>query len=201
MSQTFGSSGSSGGTSSIMSGPPASYPPGPTYAPGRWYMSWYGANSPFLQTANQLRFSPLWVTQAHVFTGLGLGVTTAGTTGSVIRLGVYTDNGAGGPSNLILDAGTVDGTATGFQSLTGLTIPLATGPYWLASAFQGSPTTQPTVQCVGASTSGPGYVGNPTLWSQGMEPYMTSVTGALPLSVAAGQPSYGIETPVVGLLA
>jgi hypothetical protein len=55
-------------------------------------------------------------------------------------MGIYNDDGSGRPGSLLLDAGTVAGTATGFLSIT-INQALAAGIYWLALLGQGNSGT------------------------------------------------------------
>jgi hypothetical protein len=80
------------------------------------------------------------------FDRLGTDITSAGSTGAVVRLGLYTNaRGATGgqpcyPNALIVDAGTVDSTTTGSKELT-IDVLLDPGIYWAVGVSQGSPST------------------------------------------------------------
>lgn len=81
---------------------------------------------------------------------LAVNITVAGSSGSVIRLGVYeiTYNTVGAPvAALLYDAGTVSGLAIATVELT-LAVPLvvlAGTNLWLTATGQGTPSTQPTI--------------------------------------------------------
>lgn len=49
---------------------------------------------------------------------IGLEVTQAGAAGCLVRLGIRRDNGYGYPGELLLDAGTIDGTVVGFNPIS-----------------------------------------------------------------------------------
>lgn len=105
------------------------------YATNRWYTSIGGTRATQTRPSGFVTFTPLIVDVAHTFTAIGVEVAAVAA-GSVIRLGVYADN-VGQPGDLILDAGTVDSTTTGIKSITGLTLTLNPGVYWLAANPQG----------------------------------------------------------------
>jgi len=70
---------------------------------------------------------------------------TAGSTGSLHRLGIWSDSD-GAPGTLVLDAGTVATDSTGFkeitisQALSGRTV------YWLGAVQQGAPATRASLR-------------------------------------------------------
>jgi hypothetical protein len=81
--------------------------------------------------------------------GLGVEVTSAGSAGSVSRLGIYTNHATRiEPYSLFYDAGTVATATTGFKSITFPTRSWMGGWMWLGVAGQGAPTTSPTFNAV-----------------------------------------------------
>lgn len=60
---------------------------------------------------------PVWVPRSVVLDRIGAEVTT-GAASSTVTLGVYRDNGAGDPSALLFDAGTIDGNSATAQEIT-----------------------------------------------------------------------------------
>lgn len=118
------------------------------WAVGRYY---FVPPSLTITTSNALqngtiRLVPFMIPHQITITKIGSEITGAGEAGSVLRLGVYSDND-GRPGALLVDAGTIDGTSTTVQEVT-LAAPLTLGPawYWAASVVQLAPTTQPTVR-------------------------------------------------------
>ncbi len=103
--------------------------------------SYYHSAPGFGQTAanssavSRLHTCPWPVDRPCFIDRIGLYVTVA-VAASTVRLGIYADDGTGIPSALLLDAGTVDSSTTGFKELTVLS-PLASGVYWVAAAQQG----------------------------------------------------------------
>ena len=97
-------------------------------------------------------YAPFWVGRTQSFDAVAVDVTVAGSAGSVVRLGVYKDDGTGWPGTLVVDAGTVDTATTGLKSITaglGALTDLAPDLFWLFAASQGGATTQPTLRAVG----------------------------------------------------
>ena len=82
--------------------------------------------------ANELYAVPFPVVRAMTLDRLILWVKVAsGTSGSVVRLGIYNDGVNLYPGTLLLDAGTVDGNSATIQSVT-INQALTKGLYWLA---------------------------------------------------------------------
>jgi hypothetical protein len=109
-------------------------------------------------------------------------ITTAGSTGAVLRLGVYADDGSGMfPGALVVDAGTIDATVVGNAALTLSTaLVLVAGKYWVGGASQGSPATAPVVRIVG--TNGAVLMPSTTASASNIPTgaAQNSVSGALP---------------------
>lgn len=83
-----------------------------------------------------------WVGQDWPFDRIGTAITVAGTTGTVIRFGVWADDGLGSPGALILDAGTVAGDAvasSGIEKTIAQQLPY--GLYHLGLVPQGGNVT------------------------------------------------------------
>jgi hypothetical protein len=95
---------------------------------------------------NSFRMVPIWL-PAMSITRIGAEITSVGSAGCTVRLGIYADNGSGVPSALISDAGTIAGDSATVQEIAlGSTLVLAAGVYWLGTVIQGSPASQPTVR-------------------------------------------------------
>ena len=182
---------------------PASSTPSPialSLTSGRWYTgNLIANNSGFTLIQADVFYMPISFIAGATLTKLGINISGAGTSGSVVRLGVYTDNGKGSPGVLVKDYGTVAGTSATFVSTTAFTQGLPPGAYWFACCGQGSPATQPNVWAtyenytqVGQTTSTdlnvPGYLGS------------TTATGALP-STPGTVTDYSAVPIVYGLAA
>lgn len=102
--------------------------------------------STLLLISNRLYYLPFDISNDQPFDRLSYEVTVVGTAGSVLRGGLYADNGTGRrPGNLIVEE-TLVGTSLGFKEFT---IDLDTpGRYWAAIVGQGAPATQPTLRTV-----------------------------------------------------
>ena len=99
---------------------------------------------------NQLAACPIYIPNSVTLNGIAIGVNGGASTGGVVRLGIYADDGTGVPGTLLVDAGTVDVTTNGTKSLT-ISLAVTPGIYWLAAVVQGNPTTRPTLWKISAS--------------------------------------------------
>jgi hypothetical protein len=120
--------------------------------------SYFYTSSPFAATTSAtlangtLRVTPWLITRACTLTALGAEVTVIGDVGSLLRLGIYADNGSYYPGALVLDAGTIAGDSATVQAITGLTTALTPGIYWVGGVVQAVTVTQPTVRTQGTWT-------------------------------------------------
>jgi hypothetical protein len=116
------------------------------YAPGSWVANQAGGQTNGGMSNAWMRASPFFLGQGHTFDRIQIEVTTAGSTGSVVRLGIYSsDPATQKPLNLLGDYGTVDCTTTGMKTIV-INITLEPGLYWLTAVGQGSPTTVPNTR-------------------------------------------------------
>ncbi len=128
---------------------------------------------------------PIYFAKAVTITGLRYEVTSAGSLGSVGRLGMYNDDGNGYPTSLIIDAGTLNNETTGVKSVTtGINIAVpADSLRWFAYANQGAPTTNSTMRAIGNLG---GVVGNAGVGETDSGAYtLSGVTGAFPANYTA----------------
>lgn len=147
------------------------------------------------------RWTPAFIPSNITATRIFAEVTTAGTSGAVLRLGIYSRTGEL-TGSLVVDAGTIDGTVAAVQELT-INTPLTRGWYYFGAALEGAPATQPTVRVLtpGGSPTGPIPAGTslPSAGAVGLGYGATGVTGALPatisglLSGASAPPRIGIK--------
>jgi hypothetical protein len=127
---------------------------------------------------SSMRATYIDLAAAGTAVGIGIEVTTL-QSGGLGRLGIYaTSLTTGLPSTLILDAGTVDCSSTGFKEIT-ISQALNPGRYWLAYVSQSSGTA-PTVRVMGAPTMGIPTMAQSDLTSVPAALQQSSVTGALP---------------------
>lgn len=88
-----------------------------------------------------LYLSPVVLERPVSIDRLAVNVTDVGSTGSVARLGIYRDGGAGVPTTLLVDGGTVSTETTG-ERFVSVTQDLTPGRWWFAFAQQGAPVTR-----------------------------------------------------------
>jgi len=124
----------------------ANIPDGPVPAPrklisGRYYRPVPYTPVTIAPAAGTATVVPFYVPQLRSLDQLAIDVTTlAG--GSTITLGIYGSDEFGQPLGLILDAGTVDSSTTGFKTKS-VSRALTPGWYWLASMpLGGTPTVR-----------------------------------------------------------
>lgn len=126
------------------------------------YEGWYSANSiPFTPTTlgfpkDSIKAIPVVFSRAQTLDRIGIEISTAGSAGSVLRLAIYDDVG-GVPTNLIIDAGTVAGDATGNMLIT-INKAIVPGLYYLC--MNHNSTTSIVVKCI-PSTFVPNVFGAP----------------------------------------
>jgi hypothetical protein len=101
---------------------------------GRWYNNglFPPANANF---TNQLaiRYVPFFIDADITITRIGINVNTIAPASSTCRVGVYNNDASTcQPSTRIVDAGTMALDSTGAKSITGLSVALTKGLYWLA---------------------------------------------------------------------
>lgn len=140
-------------------------------------------------TEGLLFLQPVLVTAAITIIGMGINhYATVGSAGSVVRMGLYRDDGRDLLTR-ILDAGTVaTDTAANRKEITGLSQAVARGLYWIGAVGQGAPATVPNVARTQAATNWlvnavtpRGWNGNFSIHSRGFT--RSGITGALPATL------------------
>lgn len=121
---------------------------GPPMSSGRWYLPFdhAGLATAALSTNSRLYAIPICFGNACTINGVAVDVTAAGEAGSLVRLGLYADNG-GVPGALAVDFGTVAASAIAVPTLTP-SFPVVAGWYWQVVAPQLAPTTRPTCRVI-----------------------------------------------------
>jgi hypothetical protein len=129
-----------------------------------------------------LRVAPYYIASRVQFVRLGAEITVVGDVGSVLRLGIYADDGNGYPGALVLDAGTIPADAVAVAEIV-IALTLNPGLYWFGGAVQAAAVTQPTVRTVSAAAASPvvtvGSAG-PVAGLQTAGYTMGGIAGALP---------------------
>ncbi len=162
-----------------------------TFINGRYYTGTFGVPGTASIFGNgQFRVSPFTVREQITIDRIAAEVTTAGSSGALVRLGIYSSDGGGYPSTLVVDAGTIDATIVGPQEIA-INEVLTPGLYWLGAAVQGNPTTVPALR---SNASGGQTVGATSLSaaiSSACVGYSNTFTGALADQFASGSNAGG----------
>lgn len=91
--------------------------------------------------ANLLRAFPILLAQGRTISDIAVNVLSAAAAGSVVRCGLYLDNGATYPGQLVQDFGELTTASTGVKTITGLNRKLESGNlYWAAIWQSAGPT-------------------------------------------------------------
>lgn len=101
---------------------------------GRWYNNgiFPPANAGFVNQI-AIRYVPFLIDQDVTITRMGINVVTAVAAGNTCRLGIYTNDATTlQPLNRLVDTGTLAIDSTGAKSVTGLSVSLTKGLYWMA---------------------------------------------------------------------
>ena len=157
-----------------------------------WYSSPPGGAANVAYSTGVMTYIPIIIpAQGATIDRIGVEVTTGGTAGAVVRLGIYEPGADGLPATKLLDAGTIDSTSTGFKEIT-ISQALTPGLHWLAAVAQ-------TAGCSlkGASSAQGGFgigglavSGSQAVTSVACGYYSTGITGALTTSPTVN----GMET-------
>lgn len=154
-----------------------------------WVLNGQDAVGTSLMTDSREIAVPFQLGVAVSITKLYVSVTTVGSAGSVIRLGVRAHDPSGcRPTSAapLADGGTVSGTSIAIVSVTlGSALVLAPGWYWYTATSQGTAATQPTIQTSnGLWWPGPtrGLTTASLMGNNVRGLYQTGVSGALPSS-------------------
>jgi hypothetical protein len=129
--------------------------------------SYYGPQYHSITTAalptQRVTAVPAFVPRPTAFDRLACRITSAGSAGSTVRFGIYS-NGANGPDALVHDLGTIDGSATGNPVELTIDVTLS-GFFWIA--YRPNNISAPTVS-----------VGGPVAWWMPGNSAMAQVQGA-----------------------
>jgi len=110
---------------------------------------WYPTNAPALSPGFQpfandiLWFLPMPVKSGMLLDRLGINISSPGQSGSLIRLGLYSDSD-GTPGSLVADGDTVPGTVTAFVRAT-INYTTIDTLLWFAALYTAAPATRPSV--------------------------------------------------------
>jgi hypothetical protein len=164
---------SGGGISALQSGA------GRTFKSGGYYTGMMATGDTTMalsaSTEYAIRFEVGAVTAFDI---IGVEVTT-GAALNTVRLGVRYDNGFGYPGTLLVDAGTVDASGTGFVSAAAFAQTLAPGRWWLCAALGGG-----TGAAIRARTLDP-FIAASSTATNNIGAYAQANAGALPASFSS----------------
>ena len=149
-----------------------------------------------------LSFTPFVFGKSCTLDRIGADISVVGTSGAVVRLGIYRHDAAAGlPGDLLLDAGTIDGTSATFQAIT-ISQQVDAGLYWVAAVVQGVAGTRPTLR-VYQNMGSPPYVGFTTGGTATSRAAYNraSVTGALPTPASPTGTTAFTALPIIWLRA
>jgi hypothetical protein len=128
------------GANNVNSGGSAHSWPYRVYIPGYTYETTGGASgSTSTRSVSLLVAVPFFIPTEIEAKSLSVRVSTA-TTEGLVRLGIYAADSFDRPGALVLDAGTVDGSTTGFKTIT-ISQVLSPGLYYLSEVRQGGAST------------------------------------------------------------
>jgi len=171
------------------------FPPIPLARPRRYKAAqWYiqtGRVATLAMTVDRMYLVHIDVDVVQAFDRIGLAVTGAGTAGSIVRLGLYADDGTGsGPTGTdLLGLGSnIDGTSATNQAIT-IAKTLQPGRYWRAAVCQVASCTVQSTDTITALDS-VGMVNQADGWSD--HKAQAGVAGALP---TIGSPTNGSGGP------
>jgi hypothetical protein len=138
------------------------------------------ANWSTTHTLNTLYLVPLMLWASETWDRVGLNCATA-VASSVVRAGVYADNGNGYPGTLIADFGTMDCSTTGDKTIT-ISQAMSAGLVWFGAVVQGASGISISNIASYQPPYMPHWVGSTVPFGFGVTFAFTqtSVTGALP---------------------
>jgi hypothetical protein len=141
---------------------------------------------------NSLRFAPIMIPVDCIVNGIAVTVGVAGSAGSTVRLGIYSDSN-GVPDSLVVDAGTVGTSSVGVKTISISDETLDAGRWWIAIAGENN-TSRLTYDAgvatwLGYNTARIGNAALANFWAT------TYTPGSLPASVTPSL-SEAISRPV-----
>lgn len=153
-----------------------------------------------ISSINSLRAFPFYVPKTTKFDRIAIRVTTAGGSGAVARIGIYSDNGDCYPVAKILDSGelSMEGTVPFNREVT-IDVTLRGGKlYWLVVIVGGATGT---VVAAIPLASAMGILGtDSTLSGTTLLGYAVVQTyGALPANYPGGATAWALNVPLIAL--
>jgi len=163
-------------------------------ASGHWFAAPSQQNSAAVAlTNNQLRLIPWRNITPITVQAVAVGVSAIGDVASVIRLGVYLDDGTGKPGQLFMELGTCPTDTLVVTPAALANVLLPSGLLHVGGAIQGAGVTPPTMFCNTQSdkpavTMDISSGANPTAAASASGYQMAGVAGALPQTFVSAGP-------------
>lgn len=161
------------------------------------------SNNASFEVSGGVTLSPYYANEAISVDQFALNIQTGGGSGSVIRVGIFQDNGIASAMTLVVDCGTIVATGTGFITSAAFTsTPLSVGRYWIAAVWQVGSNPSPLVRGVAGSTcdmtsssAAAALFGGGRRWAGGGDAVTGAFPGTLPapsslISGAGGLPNF-----------
>jgi hypothetical protein len=104
-----------------------------------------GVVATLLQVDGEAYSAPMLIGSTTNIDRIAVSITTQGSVGSVVRLGIYKMRTDGSLLDLVVDAGTVDASTIASYEVT-ISATLTAGIYFFLATSQGNPATKPTLR-------------------------------------------------------
>lgn len=116
---------------------------------------WYAAVSRDITATvmvnQRLTVAPVFLSSVTKITDLAFEVTTAGEASSTFSPAIYADDGQGAAGALVYGGTATSTSTTGVKTISGLTLTLEPGWYWIGGLTLSAPTTPPALRTNGQS--------------------------------------------------
>jgi hypothetical protein len=120
----------------------------PTFRSGQYYggliTTSLSVSGGVLLVANTIYAMPLFVPDSTSFDRIGLEIITAAAAGKLFRVGIYSDDGALSPDELVVDSGALAADTPGIALVQATISQSLRGLYWLVVLSDGAPTVRAT---------------------------------------------------------
>lgn len=165
-----------------------------TLQPGRYSSVSGNATTSAAQLNANMRAISFVITANCAIDRVGFEVTIAGEASSILRCGIYSDNGNGFPGSLLVELGTKPVNAVAVvEYMISPKLRLKPGIYWLAGALQGAASTPPTLRVATEVPFGaPAESAANAIGSTPRGLTTSGVTGGLPAVFPAGAVITGV---------
>jgi len=168
--------------------------PGAGYVAGRYYEGGAASVATFQPANGTMRAGfVIYVRRSQAFDRIACQITTAGSAGALVRLGLYRWTVNGEPGVLLVDAGTVSAEGAGVTEAT-ISQTLAPGIYVPTLVTQGAPATLPIYRSILGHNGTMGHASG-DFGAANNTFQATGTTGALPSPFATSPVGLGGGIP------